>query len=314
MNFKIKIPLKLIFVTISIFSFYNFSAISQPYSLTNNSTNNQTSTPNITLTLDSNLTKYIIDNISGQDKSPDLFYIIGILLGGGGIIAALVQWLRDTLEKKRERINQQQIKKLERIGKSESIYLQLASFHFEIYLLFDTSFFPNQQKFKDEDYFALLFFLTYIRYLQRQQFYNSGRFIKLGNENAERVLNKSGSIFTRLFLIQFGYEKSEEILEIFSNLNDKQRNIFQFNKILRNTEALFISEFKKWIDLFTLDKKRDLGFNSRIFCEVMLFELNNIFKDWYGKKLKIRGMNDEIWKFLERESPLYYDKLRKFRN
>jgi hypothetical protein len=222
----------------------------------------------------------------------------------GSVVAAGLTAFTNRLAKRREEYLDMAKYKMDSIFKSKHYFIQMARFYEFLYYQL------NGER-ANFDFMQILYFICNILYL-REEVRRSFGAIQLGDLGAENVVKETGDKLLSALDQVYLYED-------ISRLTDLARcnlpyHVFRTRVATDNIDLL--DKLRNWLSNTMLSD--ELKKSCLCYRQLILFELNHIFKVWYGREPVFKiDITRDIEEYLLKESskkenqPLYKDYYRR---
>jgi hypothetical protein len=216
------------------------------------------------------------------------------ILGAGGVTAALTAFF-DYRKKRRDETFEMAKEKLDVIGKSLPIYIQLLSLYTKL---------GDYLKSSSPDGKQCLYFLCRILYHQNSIFKTYGS-LQLDDLDAETLVASLGNEILGVVMKKFGRQKIATMTKL---VGDKDYDTFLTD--LPSHDKLYC-EFETWLFEYnstlppgSTRTLKNLGNKCKWYSELILFELNYIYRYWYGENPRFYSLTPELVNYLESDYKL----------
>ena len=257
-----------------------------------------------------------IERLTSSDSSGIGLEGILTILGVGGIAVALIEWLKDWFTARRNAILEQAKKKLETVSAKEQIYMQLATYYTNVSARIrdiperkhETGTFPKGYIHDESDFALLLYSIVIALKTQEKNMTENGLIVKLDNLDAETIVTEFGMFLQYKMYESLGYENVSTLTSLLDN--DSRYHLF-YAKIREPSNRILLEQFAKWCD--ETISNEDLSQLSNYcfwYAQLLIFELNNAFKNWYGEKPdRDIFIENELLDYLKVNYKRYYNRV-----
>jgi hypothetical protein len=233
--------------------------------------------------------------VSIQATAQDPFTI---LVSGGVITTVLTLFANWLIKRRQQRVDMSKIK-IQTITKVVPLYNQIA-----LYNSSNLSYELGKDN-QDRDAVLMLYYICNIMNIRKQIIKKIGD-IQLDNIDAERIIgNLYNNIITRI-KGHFGHVDSDRMLHLVDN--DIAYHRFH-QKVSSGNDNDLYQKFVHWI--YGEEITSEIERNCRWFAELIMYELNYVYRIWYNEPPDIFRLSQDLLNYLATNHPKYYHRIMK---
>jgi hypothetical protein len=232
---------------------------------------------------------------------PDLFptstwQIFFTIIISGGIVAGLFEWLRNYMAKRREEYIDISNLKIKYISKSLPYYGNIIFNTTMLSGFLRTGMYATYRK-------LILYYLCNMLYIKSKYFREFGA-IQLSSSYAETAIESISTEINFTIANKLGYRD----LSLLSHLVNDNSKFHEFEDILQSKKPIEDNFLKIFSDSDLIQRLEKI---CRIFSEILTFEINIVYQEWYGKKEVLSfTLSDDAMDYIKDKLPnTYYERV-----